>query len=634
MYDHVAAVNAILVFVYLAAAVMLSIHAAFFGRRGDGQHRQAERRRSRTPLLAGVRRRLANERRQPVQVHRRHWWQVWRRRERASPVDEETGLMRPSTTPAHPPLRPSGFVPEHLRQVRQPANAYGTFLVDRFDDFPEPANLVAEVSIGTPFPSSGVLPPPPPLPPRQKQRQVSNRPIAPDSPRQPSSVYTSTPASSPRGFPARPESFEDKYELIRKLNWTNGNALFLVRARLDGKLLIVKQVYGKLRSGKFPIWPHEALMLDEMREHPGMLTMVDHFCDLEAPSHPLHNIVTEFADGGDVANLCRYYADRKEQIPEPFILHFAASMIRSLAFMHHGITSTRFRSKTRKVHRSIVHRDLKPANVFLQWNDKRKSSLPDVIIGDFGLASYDDHTNTGVCGTHAYAAPEIRKFWDRRDISWRVCTKAGDMYGLGMILYELLALRKYKPEEDDDIREVFDLSQVSAHREILELLERCLAKYPAQRPSADMVLKYAKRFEKRVKAWFKRGNHMADEAWPNAEYSDEQNDARKASLQDAPRSLFWSARHVSQSLQGFPPLHRMPALHSQLRNLAPAAEYAALVASVHARFEGFSGDWAEPQEIGELEPTAQSQLEELPQLERQRAYSNRLIEAEVSRLEL
>lgn len=629
MYDHVAAVNAMLVFVYLAAAVMLSIHAAFFGRRGDGQHRQAERRRrSRTPLLAGVRRRLANERKQPVQPHRRHWWQVWRRRERASPVDEETGLMRPSTPPAHPPSHPR----HHLRQVPQPANAYGTFLVDRFDDFPEPANFVAEVSIGTPFPSSGVLPPP--LPPRQKQRPISNRPIAPDSPRQPSSVYTSTPASSPRGFPARPESFEDKYELLRKLNWTNGNALFLVRARLDGKLLIVKQVYGKLHSGKFPIWPREALMLDELREHPGMLTMVDHFCDLEAPSYPLHNIVTEFADGGDIANLCRYSADRKEQIPEPFILHFAASMIRNLAFMHHGITTSRFRSKTRKIHRSIVHRDMKPANVFLKWNDKPKSGLPDVIIGDFGLASYDDHTNTGVCGTHGYAAPEIRKSWDRRGIDWRVCTKAGDMYGFGMILYELLALRKYKPEDWDDIREIFDLSQVSAHKEILELLERCLAKYPAQRPAADVVLKYAKRFEKRVKAWFKRGNYMTDEAWPSPEYSDEQNDAKGVSLQDAPRSLFWSAGHVSQSLQGFPSLHRMPALHSRLRNLAPAASYAALVASLQAQFSGFSGDWVERQDVETLEPTAQSQIEELPQLERQRAYSNRLMNSEVSRLQL
>jgi hypothetical protein len=82
--------------------------------------------------------------------------------------------------------------------------------------------------------------------------------------------------------------------------------------------------------------------------------------------------------------------------------------------------------------RGIIHRDLKPANIM--FDRERK----DVIVMDFGLARGprvgDTHaTRSGVImGTPAYMAPEQAR-GDSKAVG-----PAGDIFSLGVILYELL----------------------------------------------------------------------------------------------------------------------------------------------------------------------------------------------------
>jgi DNA-binding CsgD family transcriptional regulator len=80
--------------------------------------------------------------------------------------------------------------------------------------------------------------------------------------------------------------------------------------------------------------------------------------------------------------------------------------------------------------RGILHRDVKPQNLLLSAEGVLK-------VGDFGIAKLLDATGTGVTrpgmvlGTPAYIAPE--------QVTGETLTPAADIYGAGVVLYQLLS---------------------------------------------------------------------------------------------------------------------------------------------------------------------------------------------------
>jgi serine/threonine-protein kinase len=129
----------------------------------------------------------------------------------------------------------------------------------------------------------------------------------------------------------------------------------------------------------------------------------------------------------------------------------------------------------------VVHRDLKPANVLL---DESGGSMKPMLT-DFGIARLADSpglTRTHeFVGTPAYVAPESAE--------GRPQTSAVDIYGAGILLYELVTGRP--PFAGGTALEVL-------HRHLSEdpqrpptmpeplwtVIERCLRKEPSERPSA------------------------------------------------------------------------------------------------------------------------------------------------------
>ncbi|MFD7867240.1 protein kinase [Streptomyces sp. NPDC057682] len=130
----------------------------------------------------------------------------------------------------------------------------------------------------------------------------------------------------------------------------------------------------------------------------------------------------------------------------------------------------------------VVHRDLKPANVLLSERDGEMHPM----LTDFGIARLADSpglTRTHeFVGTPAYVAPESAE--------GRPQTSAVDIYGAGILLYELVTGRP--PFAGGTALEVL-------HRHLSEeprrpstvpaplwtVMERCLSKDPDRRPSAE-----------------------------------------------------------------------------------------------------------------------------------------------------
>ncbi|MBK7875461.1 MAG: serine/threonine protein kinase [Planctomycetes bacterium] len=141
----------------------------------------------------------------------------------------------------------------------------------------------------------------------------------------------------------------------------------------------------------------------------------------------------------------------------------------------------------------VVHRDLKPENVLL-----RRASGDPVLI-DFGIAHVPDprhQLSEGfIVGTIEYMSPE--------QAAGKSVEGGADVYALGVVVYEWLTgvrpirlprtnlaelaeeLRKREPTPIEDWRPGLPI-------QLVELLDRMLAKKPGKRPTA---LEVAEAFE-------------------------------------------------------------------------------------------------------------------------------------------
>ncbi|GHD99678.1 serine/threonine-protein kinase [Streptomyces alanosinicus] len=132
----------------------------------------------------------------------------------------------------------------------------------------------------------------------------------------------------------------------------------------------------------------------------------------------------------------------------------------------------------------VVHRDLKPANVLLAQNDGQMHPM----LTDFGIARLADSpglTRTQeFVGTPAYVAPESAE--------GRPQTSAVDIYGAGILLYELVTGRP--PFAGSTALEVLHQHLSAEPRRpstipdpLWTVIERCLRKSPEERPSAESL---------------------------------------------------------------------------------------------------------------------------------------------------
>lgn len=233
------------------------------------------------------------------------------------------------------------------------------------------------------------------------------------------------------------ERFRNEAQAAARLHHTNivpvyevgseGDTHFYAMQYIDGKGLnhVIQEVrqlldtnnVARQSESKNEDADHDSQSCDTMDASAIAVTLVGRSTDLtprvldDAPNKPVDDTApvatfdqsTMIESGGSVSRGFRRYCDRVAQL--------GVDAANAIAYAHSF---------------GIIHRDIKPANLLL---DRQGT----IWVADFGLAKAEnvELTQTGaVVGTLRYMAPE--RFDGQADAQ-------GDVYALGMTLYEMLA---------------------------------------------------------------------------------------------------------------------------------------------------------------------------------------------------
>ncbi len=173
----------------------------------------------------------------------------------------------------------------------------------------------------------------------------------------------------------------------------------------------------------------------------------------------------EYIDGEDLASLLR----RIGRLPADKALDIARQVCMGLAAAHD---------------QDVLHRDLKPANIMLDGRGMAH-------ITDFGIAALRPRPGqpTGLAGTPAYTAPEV--------IRGEPASKRGDIYGLGLVLYEMVTGRPVFGSSTLEERSGQQTPPVPAQPSSLvadldpafeRIILQCIDQDPARRPPSALAV--------------------------------------------------------------------------------------------------------------------------------------------------
>ncbi|MBL4844728.1 MAG: serine/threonine protein kinase [Planctomycetes bacterium] len=253
------------------------------------------------------------------------------------------------------------------------------------------------------------------------------------------------------------------YEVVRRLGKGGMGDVYEVSHPEHSRPLAVKVLHASSPSA-LERFVREAELLARLR-HPNVVVV--HDFQLGPPPF----LVTELIEGQDLAH--RVAADG------PWEAGRAVGVVRSLA---DGVAAIHLEG--------ILHRDLKPENVIL-----RPTGEP--VLLDFGIArdeSAERLTRTGaLVGTPRFMSPE--QVAGRRELQ----SAATDVYGLGALLYSLLAGQSPYAECTtlaELMAAIVQRPPVSLRRlapgtppDLVAVTEKCLAKKPGDRYPTAVALR-------------------------------------------------------------------------------------------------------------------------------------------------
>ena len=183
-------------------------------------------------------------------------------------------------------------------------------------------------------------------------------------------------------------------------------------------------------------------------------------------------IVMEYVLGLSLRDFIRFHGLGKLTLPVELAVFITSRIARGLAYAHSRLDQ-------QGVPLKIVHRDVCPRNIMITTEGLPK-------LADFGIAKAATNVMPAndqcLMGKLAYMPPEQAR---RRPVDYR-----SDMYSLGLVLFELLALQQARMRREEDLHEAakegwvdWDLLPEDTDAELLAIMRRMLAPVPDERYS-------------------------------------------------------------------------------------------------------------------------------------------------------
>ena len=256
------------------------------------------------------------------------------------------------------------------------------------------------------------------------------------------------------------------YKLLKLLGEGSFGKAYLCENLSDNSHCVIKQIpLDGLDEQEKKETYNEVLILKKVN-HSNIIKFIDVF----KKSKPINtlNIVTEYADDGDLNQKIEKLKQKKSPFTEKEIINYLIQI--SLALNH--------------IHKKkIIHRDLKSGNIFLT-----KGGL--VKLGDFGISKGFKNTwekAKSKVGTPYYLSPEI--------INNKPYDSKSDIWALGVMLYEMMTFKM--PFNANSLpalslkilRGIYQQPSSYYSKDLINLVKQCLTLEPKKRPSAEMILK-------------------------------------------------------------------------------------------------------------------------------------------------
>ena len=263
-----------------------------------------------------------------------------------------------------------------------------------------------------------------------------------------------------------------KYRIVRELASGSSGKTYLALTP-SGKKVILKVVHSHIANNPMARRriEREAAILKQLN-HPQIARLID-----SGEEDGVPYLVLQFVDGPTL----RDYIRENAPLSETEALKIFRQLAVALSYLHQ---------------QGIIHRDIKPENIILSRNRP--------ILIDFGLAKKFNlpsiTVDGSIVGTMYYLPPEVLKGGEY--------SEKGDVYALGLILYEMLSGRL--PFETTSFGE---LVEEKLNREIdcppnvsdrtCRLIKILLDRDPTKRPSVtELLTEWSYSTERRRAGWF------------------------------------------------------------------------------------------------------------------------------------